>query len=66
MTYIKDESSIYGFKDFFFQQATIEVDDVLVLTHTCKSEWFLELFRKNGIGMVNSHKPASEMKCFYQ
>ncbi|KAK1398000.1 hypothetical protein POM88_007863 [Heracleum sosnowskyi] len=57
------ESSFYGFEDYF-EKAVIEEDDLFVISHMGNFEWILELFRKTGIGMMNSHKAATEVELF--
>ncbi|KAK1402618.1 hypothetical protein POM88_002223 [Heracleum sosnowskyi] len=65
MTYVRDENCFHGFKGYF-QQSAIEEEDFFVLYYRGKAEWFLELIRSNGIGILNSQNTLSEMEfeCF--
>ncbi|KAK1402317.1 hypothetical protein POM88_001922 [Heracleum sosnowskyi] len=61
MTYVRDENCFHGFKGYF-QQSAIEEEDFFVLYYRGKAEWFLELIRSNGIGILNSQNTLSEME----
>lgn len=53
MTYDQKECCLYGLRNYF-EEVGIEVDDVLVITKSGNSEWFLDIMKKNRIGFMKS------------
>lgn len=60
MTYKKNECCLYGFEKYF-EEAEIEVEDVLIIRKSGDSEWFVDLIKRNGIGFMKSFTCTTEI-----